>query len=46
MFIAMTAQDLIRKPHFNHQTTYYVVTVAVSLLIWPIAAAFQAVAFA
>ena len=40
MFIAMTADDLIRKPRLNHQTIYYVATVAVNLLIWPLAGYF------
>lgn len=37
MFIAMTAEDLFRKPQFHHSAIYYVVMVAVNLLIWPTA---------
>ena len=40
MFIAMTAQDLIQKPRFQHQTVYHVGEVALNLLIWPIAGYF------
>jgi hypothetical protein len=40
MFIATTAQDLIRKPWFQHQTVYYVGEIAINLLIWPIAGYF------
>ncbi len=40
MFIAMTAQDLIRKPRFSHQAIYYVADIAVNLLIWAIAGFF------
>jgi hypothetical protein len=40
MFIAITGQDLIRKRHSHHAAIYYVLTVAVNLLIWPIAGYF------
>jgi hypothetical protein len=40
MFIAMTAQDLVRKPRFQHQTVYSFGEIAINLLIWPIAGYF------
>ncbi len=40
MFVMMSAQDLIRKPRFSHQPTYYIADIAINLLIWPIAGYF------
>jgi hypothetical protein len=40
MFMAMTAQELIRERHPHQQMIYYVGIIAPNLVIWPIAGYF------